>query len=122
MFINYRELLETYLCKHYIYQNYIYPALKDTDPCSEEKRLSSIWAAMGQNKPPPRLPPASWAWPRWVSLEKGRVLIGRGVKGGGNRIVKWCVLIGSLYTRPRFDWFAPYLPKRWRGWVVEGLR
>ena len=72
---------------------------------------SSIRTAMGrQNKPPPRLPPASW--PRQVSLEKGRVLIGREVKGGGNRVIKWCALIGSPYTRPRFDWFAPYLPKR----------
>ena len=75
--------------------------------------ISSIWVAMGrQNKPSPRLPPAPWAWPRRVSLEKGRSLIGRGVKGEGNRVIKWCVLIGSPYTCPRFDWFAPYLPKR----------
>jgi len=65
-----------------------------------------------QNKPPPRLPPVLWAWPRRVSLKKGRVLIGQGVKGGGNRVIKWCVLIGSSYTCQRFDWFAPYLPIR----------
>ena len=65
-----------------------------------------------QNKPPPGLPPAPWAWPRQVNLEKGRALIDRGVKDEGNRVIKWCVLIGSSYTCQRFDWFAPYLPIR----------
>jgi len=61
--------------------------------------ICSIWAIMGrQNKPPPGLPPAPWAWPRQVNLEKGRALIDRGVKDEGNSVIKWCALISSLHT------------------------
>jgi len=75
-----------------------------------------------QNKPPPRLPPAPWAWPRRVSLAKGRVLIGQGVKGGGNRVIKWCILVRPILTQDLIGSLHTYPKGNWRGWVVEGLR
>jgi len=53
----------------------------------------------GASKQTLHLPPASW--PRRVSLEKGRALIGRGMKGGDNRVIKEYVLIGSHRIYPR---------------------
>jgi len=52
---------------------------------------------------------------------KGRVLIGRGVKDGGNRIIKWCVLIGSPYTCPKIGSHCTYQQDEWRRQVLEGF-